>query len=144
MQLERRIILRVAFSLLVLGLVVVLAGVNQHFQRDAQALVDNAQHIEAVVNNKNCANAGLVYYTFLVDGNEYRGASNACVASCAKAQIGEKVTVTYSIKNPQNSICGSAEQIASRFDANYYALFAMGIGLLVLVFRTTRRKTEAA
>lgn len=141
MQLERRIVLRVLFSLLVLGLVGMLAGVNHHFQRDAQVLVDAANRIEADINNKNCANAGLVYYAFAVDGNEYRGASNACVTSCAKAKIGEKVVVTYEVKNPQNSICGSAEQIASRFNVNYYALFLVGIGLLVVVLRTTRRTT---
>ena len=138
---ERRIIVRILFSLLVLGLVGVLAGVNHHFQRDAQALVDTANRVEAVINNKNCANAGLVYYAFAVNGNEYRGASNACVTSCAKAQIGEKVTVTYAVDKPQNSICGSAEQIASRFNVNYYALLAVGFGLLIVVYRTTRRKT---
>ncbi len=140
-SIERRIILRVLFSLLVLALVTVLAGVNHHFQRDAQALVDAANRVEAVINNKNCSNAGLVYYTFAVDGKEFRGASNACVASCAKAQMGENVMVTYAVENPQNSICGSAEQIASRFNANYYALFVVGIGLLVVVFYLTRRKT---
>jgi len=139
-RIERRIILRVVFSLLVLTLVAVLASVNQHFQRDAQALVDDANHIEAIINNKNCPNAGLVYYTFAVDGNEYRGASNACVASCVKAQIGETVRVTYAVKNPQNSICGSAEQIVSRFKVNYFALLGVGMGLLVVVFYLTRRK----
>jgi hypothetical protein len=138
---ERRIILRILFSILVLALVVVLAGVNHHFQSDSQALVDSANRVEAVINNKNCSNAGLVYYGFSANGNEYRGASNACVASCVKAKVGEKVNVTYSINNPQNSICGSPEKIVSRFKANYYALFAVGIGLLVVVFYLTRRKT---
>jgi hypothetical protein len=137
---ERRIMMRILFSLLVLVLTGVLAGVNHHFQRDAQDLVDAANRVEAVINNKNCANAGLVYYTFAVEGKEFRGASNACVTSCAKAVMGEKVMVTYSVKDPQNSICGSAEQIASRFTANYYALLFVAIGLFVVVFRTTRRK----
>lgn len=141
-SIEHRIVLRILFSLLVLALVGVLAAVNHHFQRDAQALVDDANRIDAIINNKNCANAGLVYYTFAANGNEYRGASNACVASCAKAQVGEKVIVTYALKNPQNSICGSAEQIASRFNANYYALLAVGMGLLVVVFYLTRRKAN--
>jgi hypothetical protein len=136
---EHRIIVRIFFSFLVLALVGILAGVSHHFQRDAEVLVDAANRVEAVINNKNCANAGLVYYAFAVDGDEYRGASNACVASCAKAKMGEKVEVTYEIKNPQNSICGSAEQIASRFNANYYGLFLVGLGLLMVVFRTTRR-----
>lgn len=139
-SIEHRIIVRILCGLLVLALVAVLAGVNHHFQRDAQTLVDSANRVEATINNKNCANAGLVYYGFAVAGNEYRGASNACVASCVKAQIGEKVMVTYSVENPQNSICGSAEKIVSRFKANYYALFVVGIGLLVVVFYLTRRK----
>ncbi len=139
-RVERRIILRVLFSFLVLGLVGVLAGVNHYFQRDAQALVDQANHVEGTINNKNCANAGLVYYTFSADGKEYRGSSNACVSSCVKANMGEKVMVTYAIANPQNSICGSAEQAASRFNTNYYALFVIALGLLVVVFRTTRQQ----
>lgn len=141
-KLERRIIFRVLFSFLVLGLVGILTAVNHYFQRDAQALVDQANHVEGVINNKNCANAGLVYYTFSAEGQEYRGSSNACVSSCAKANMGEKVAVTYAIANPQNSICGSAEKAASRFDVNYYALLVIALGLLVVVFRTTARKTE--
>jgi|GEM_PF-866854 len=137
---ERRITLRILFSLLVLALVGVLAGVNHHFQRDAKNLADSSRQIEAVINNKNCSNAGLVYYAFAVDGNEYRGSSNACVASCVKAKTGDKVMVTYSANNPQNSICGSAEKIVARFTANYYALLVIGIGLLVVVFYLTRRK----
>ena len=137
---ERRIVLRILFSLLVLGLVAVLAGVNHHFQRDAQALVDAANRIEGTINNKNCANAGLVHYVFAADGKEYRGSSNACVASCAQAKMGEKVLVTYALANPQNSICGSAEQAASRFNTNYYALLFIALGLLVVVFRSTRRQ----
>lgn len=137
---ERRIVFRVLFSLLVLGLVGILACVNHHFQRDAQALVDAANRVEGVINNKNCANAGLVHYVFTTEGREYRGSSNACVTSCAKANMGEKVIVTYEIDNPQNSICGSAEQAASRFNTNYYALFFIALGLLVVVFRSTRRQ----
>jgi len=142
MQLERRIMLRVICSLLVVIAVIIAAGVNYHFQRDAQSLVDAAQRAEGIINNKNCSNAGLVYYTFNADGKEYRGASNACVASCAKAAMGEKVMVTYALANPQNSICGSAEQAASRFDANYYALLLVGLGLLAIIFKTTGRKLE--
>ena len=142
MQLERRIILRIVFSVLVIAAVIIAAGVNHHFQREAQLLVDAAHRVEGTINNKNCANAGLVYYTFNAEGKEYRGASNACVTSCAKAVTGEKVVVTYAIENPQNSICGSAEQAASRFDANYYALLLVGLGLLAVIFKTTARKTE--
>jgi hypothetical protein len=141
-SIERIIIFRVLFSFLVVVLVVISAGVNHHFQREAQALVDAAHRVEGTVNNKNCANAGLVYYTFDVEGKQYTGASNACVASCAKAVMGEKVVVTYAIENPQNSICGSAEQAASRFTANYYALLFIGLGLLFLVLYTTREKAE--
>jgi hypothetical protein len=140
MQFERRIILRVVFSLLVITAVIIAAGVNYHFQREAQLLVDAAHRVEGTINNKNCANAGLVYYTFDAEGKEYRGASNACVTSCAKAVTGEKVIVTYAIENPLNSICGSAEQAASRFDANYYALLLVGLGLLAVIFKTTGRK----
>ncbi len=141
-KLERRIILRVLLGFLALGLVGILAGVNHYFQRDAQALVDHANQVEGIINNKNCANAGLVYYTFSADGKEYRGSSNACVNSCVKANMGEKVLVTYAIANPQNSICGSAEQAASRFNSNYYALLLVGLGLLVVVFKTAKRKIE--
>ena len=61
---ERRIILRVLFSLLVIVLVAISARVNYHFQREAQALVDAAHRVEGTINNKSCGNAGLVYYTF--------------------------------------------------------------------------------
>lgn len=141
LSVERRIVLRILFSILVLVLVGVLAAANKHFQRDTQALVDNAKRIEAEVTNKNCSNAGLVYYRFAAEGKEFQGASNACVTSCTKALVGEKVQVTYEVNNPDNSICGSAGQIASRFTANYYALGAVGFGLLVVVFYLTRRKT---
>lgn len=142
MQLERRIVLRILLSLLMVVLLVISAGVNYYFQRDAKTLVDAAEYVEGTINNKNCSNAGLVYYTFNADGKEYRGTSNACVASCAKATMGEKVMVTYARANPQNSICGSAEQAASRFDANYYALLLVGLGLLAIIFKTTGRKIE--
>ncbi|GGY78382.1 hypothetical protein GCM10011613_23780 [Cellvibrio zantedeschiae] len=142
LSIERRIIFRIFFSILVFALVGVFAAVNKHFQRDTQALVDNANRVDAEITNKNCSNAGLVYYRFNLEGKEFLGASNACVASCAKALTGEKVQVTYEVNNPDNSICGSAGQIASRFSANYYALGAVGFGLLVVVFYLTRRKID--
>lgn len=137
---ERRLVTRALLILAVLVFMGVLAGVNYYFQRDLRDLATLGKPIEAVINNKNCANAGVVYYGFALDGSEYRGSGNACVASCAKALVGEKIQVTYSVKNPQNSMCGSVEQAVSRFNGNYYALLLVGIGLLVVAFRSTRRQ----
>jgi hypothetical protein len=137
---ERRIVLRTLFTLVVLLFLGILAGVNYFFQRDVQKLVIEGNTIDAAITNKNCANAGVVNYAFSVAGKEYRGSGNACVTSCFNALIGEKVPVTYAIKNPQNSMCGSAEKAAARFNGNYYAVIFVGLGLLFLVFYATRRK----
>jgi len=137
-KLERRLLLRTGLCLLVLLLVGALAGVNGHFGREAQALADGARSAQAQITAKNCANAGLVSYSFRVAGTDYAGSSNACVAQCAKAHLGEVVQVSYDPAKPQHSLCGSPAQAAARFKGNYYALLLVGLALLVLVFRATR------
>lgn len=141
MSLKPKTFLRYTLSLVVIALLGIFATMNYHYQRDALDLVDFGERVEGVVTNKQCANAGLVDYSFSLAEKMYRGSSNACVVSCPKALIGERVAITYSTKNPNNSTCGSVAQVASRFNGNYFALLLVGLGLLVVIFKTTNEKS---
>lgn len=80
---------------------VLLLGGCYNAASEYEALIRNAETIEAHISSKNCRNHAAVAYKFTLDGKSHHGSVPWGLVSCESAQIGDPLKVYYDPQHPE-------------------------------------------
>lgn len=113
-------------------------GITLH---DAQtlALVERTQKTtEGQVIYKHCQNHGKVGYSYMVEGQSYKGAGPATGRSCDDVEVGETIDIIYSSEKPRISRSDSLQSWRGQIFGGFLMAGWLSVIAAGVIFQITR------
>lgn len=113
--------------------------VNIHSYYQLRQVKEFPRETNGFVSELKCGDHGAMFYSYIVNGKEYKSLGRSCTSICQKTIVGESIKVIYSLKNPEYSVRNNFEASEVSINTTSLMLFVASVVISILIYRVTKQ-----